>query len=152
MAACHFASELPTKNGNVRVPPIYPSTHPMDSMKRCRESLCTDNGECRPVDFHRPDPLKRETHFPTRVGVKIPDGTWSVDGDNIPDKHDVPISKKTEDECLDACRTQKECKGLYYEKGTDTGPGSCLLITRTHSTFREGTADYYVRNDPYVEN
>tara|TARA_B100000242_G_C42889064_1_gene412478 strand:- start:277 stop:729 length:453 start_codon:yes stop_codon:yes gene_type:complete len=134
MAACHFQLDVLTKKGNVRAAPVYPPTLPLGSMEDCRESLCNDNGTCVPVGFHRPS-LESDSFPPTRV--RIPDNDAGE-----------YITTKTEDECIDDCRVKKECKGLFYDQSNR----SCLLMTKQPDTFEPGHAEYYSRNDIYVEN
>lgn len=141
MAACHFQLDVLTKKGNVRAAPVYPPTLPLGSMKDCRESLCNDNGTCVPVGFQRPS-LKSDS-FP-QTQVRIPKDAFQPN-----DAGETAVAtNKSEDECIDDCRLKKECKGLFYDQYNQ----SCLLMTKQPDTFEPGHAEYYSRNDIYVEN
>ncbi len=130
MAACRISNGLPVKkiNNNVTVGdhklnlstlPNYPPADPFQSMEHCRGTLCSSIGECVPNGFEK---------FDQKV--------------SMPPK--VDVSTKTEDECLDACRFKKECRGVFFDNST----GDCHTATNSVQSVQadsSSTVDLFLR-------
>ena len=133
MANCVLSTSIPVRVNGIFVnapafhSDIAPPSNPNYTMEQCRES-CPMVGSCEPVGFNR---VRKET-------LQNPTG-----GVEVPEKLKNPLDM-TEDECLDQCRLNKNCKGILH----DSNPNQCYHLSdvANHKTLEAGTAQLFLRD------
>jgi len=134
MANCVHATSIPVRVGGIFVDApafhsdIAPPANPNASMKQCRQS-CGMVGSCEPVGFRR---VRRESIQNPTGGVEIPSSL----------SNPVDLS---EDDCLNNCRKNKDCKGVLHDSDDTTDKCFHLSDISSHRTLKEGSAQLFLR-------
>ncbi len=134
MANCVLSTSIPIRVGGIFVnapanhSDIAPPANPNLSMEQCRES-CGMVGSCEPVGFHR---VRRETFENPLGGIKVPSTL----------KNALDL---TEDQCLDQCKLNKNCKAIIHD---NTDGNSCFHLSNVsnHRTLESGNAQLFIRD------
>lgn len=135
MANCVHSTSIPVRVGGIFVSApafhsdIAPPANPNSSMEQCRQS-CGMVGSCKPTGFYR---TRQETINNPTGGVQIPDALQNP-------------STLNEDECLNTCRQNQDCKAVLHDS-TEGNKCFHLAAVTKHRVLKEGTAQLFIREE-----